>query len=140
MKITLSDLEEFAKKFLEILDREQFTSTESLRDKVGIIYTYSVNTPDFVSVTLRPSNHETLAHTVSYIRPGIGIPIELKINTYLRYSQVILKAEKEIKGYSSFSTDSFGNILQYKILNSSELGKSREELRSLLNLAYIINK
>ena len=75
-----------------------------------------------------------MAYTISYTRLGVGIPIELKINNTLDYSQVIIKANRLIEGYSQFSVDLFENIVQNKILKSSDVSLSKNELVALSKL------
>jgi len=89
---------------------------------------------DFVAFDNRTSNLGTMAYTLSYIRQGAGIPIELKINSVLNYSQVILKSQKSLVGYSAFSVDPFENIIQNKVLKSSDISLSRNELLALSEL------
>jgi len=81
-----------------------------------------------------PSNFGTMAYTISYTKPGAGILIELKINNTLDYSQVIIKLQRLIEGYSPFSRDPFENIIQNKVLKSSDVSLSKKELIVLSKL------
>jgi len=59
------------------------------------------------------------------------LPIEIKINRQLNYTQVIIKAAEVVRGYSPFGGDPYNNIYQNKVLGSSELSNPIEELKGL---------
>lgn len=133
MKITEKEIKEFAKKFLTVLDRGGIVSTEDLENKLESKFTIDKQPQDFISLTLRPS-FGISTYTLSYTRPDLGIPIELIINSFLNYSQIILKVQDNIKGYSQFNTDIYDNIIQNKVILSSDLKLARKELEDLSKL------
>ena len=130
MEISSSEIRNIASMFLGILDRENITSTKRLEESLEREYTLD-QSQDIVTITLRPSNLGTSAYTISYTRSGTGIPIEIKVNPSLKYSQVILKSQEEVKGYYPFGMDIFNNIIQNKVIESSEFERVREELHKL---------
>lgn len=131
MKITKTELRKIAGNFLGLLERENLRTTNDLEARLGERFLINEEAQDFVSITLRPSNLSTQAYIISYIRSQSGIPVELKVNPILDYTQVILKAQDSLEGYSQFGFDAFGNIQQNKVLTSSNFSLAREELREL---------
>ena len=134
MKIDIKDIRIFALGFLKILEKQEVKSASDLEKLLGKQLKVEHQAQDFVAFDNRPSNLGTMAYTLSYIRQGVGIPIELKINSVLNYSQVILKSQKSLVGYSAFSVDPFENIIQNKVLKSSDISLSRNELLALSEL------
>ncbi len=134
MKIKADDIRMFASGFLKILEEQEVKSAQDLERLIGKEFKIEQKESDFLSFTNRPSNLSTMAYTISYIRPGSGIPIELKINSSLNYSQVIIKTQELIEDYTPFSVDTFENIIQYKLLNSSDIYLSIKELIALSKL------
>lgn len=86
---------------------------------------------DFVSFEMRPSNYFTTAYTISYIRHGTGIPIEVRVNFDLEYYTIIIKSKEKIKSYIPFSEDFFGNIIQSKTVPLKDLKYVKKELKNL---------
>ncbi len=134
MKVLPSDLEQIAKNFLSSLDREKINSNVSLKNRMGeTIQLDKYN--DFITFELRPSNFGTQAYTISYTRLNTGIPIELKVNESLDYSQIILKVHKTLEGYFVFAIDPFGSIVQNKVIYTSDFTSVKKELERLCNLS-----
>ncbi len=131
MKITLDMLSMMSKRLLRTLDRAEIRNTLDLRNNIGVKHKVSDDEREFVAVTFRPSNRDTLTYTISYIVPDLGIPLEAKINTVLDYTKIILKAEAELPGYLTFSRDIFGNLQQIKDLHTAGLDIVQRELESL---------
>lgn len=134
MEIQIPETIQIAKDFLKVLEREGIKSTEDLVRKVGQIYNIEKSNPDFIEITNRPSNMNTTTQTISYTRPGTGIPLEVKVNIPLAYSQIMLKTKGNIPGYSPFHIDNSGNIRQSKVISSADLRISISELESLARL------
>ena len=130
MKLSKKDIGAISTEFLELLDKESIFTSEDLERMIGKDINGKIS-GDRLIFDNRPSNLNTMAYTVSYVREGTGIPLELKMNPSLYYSQVILKSQEIIEGYSSFSEDDFGNIMQVKAMGSISLSLSRNELSSL---------
>lgn len=133
MPITIPDLRRISKNFLTILDKEKIMSVNDLEAKLGKEFLSDEDgaVQEYVSILNIPSNQDAMAFTVSYVRPGTGIPIELKINPVLDYSQVIIKAKDMIGGYLPFGSDEFDNIYQSKLIRSSDFSLSIKELKKL---------
>ena len=134
MKININDIRIFASGFLKVLEEQEVKSAADLEKLLGKQLKVEHQEQDFVAFDNRPSNLSTMAYTLSYIQQEAGIPIELKINGVLNYSQVIIKSQKPLAGYSPFSVDSFENIIQNKVLKSSDISLSRNELIALSEL------
>jgi len=94
---------------------------------------------DFVEFEWRPSNLNTLAYAISYIRPGTGIPLGARINPVLDYSQMIIKSVGLIGGYDPFMEDHLGNILQNKVIPTSQFDALIEEFEQLEKLKGTIH-
>ncbi len=88
-----------------------------------------------IFVELRLSQKNTSAYTISYIVPGLGIPLEVKVNRTLMWSMLIIKADLAPAGYQTFSSDSFGNPMHYKQLDSIDISEISRELNVLAQLA-----
>ncbi len=131
MRISLDDIRNIARNFLEVLSREGIQSNGDLEKRIG--ETFSLSSEDFVTIVLRPSDLGTSAYSVSYIRHGTGIPVELRINEKLDYSRVCIKLQERIDGYLPFGSDIFGNIAQDKEIKSSDFSLVIQELRILGN-------
>jgi len=136
MRFPITAIKKTARSFLETLDREKIFATGDLEANLNQIFT-SVGDPlDSVILTLRPSNAGTAAYTISYTRSGTAdIPIELKINPSLDYTQVILKAGEIVGSYEPFAIDLYDNIAQARKMESSDLSHAREELKRLSEMA-----
>jgi len=135
MEIEIGDLRNFASRFLQVLEEQEVKSARDLERLVGTQVMVEQPNGDFVLFENRPSNLSTTAYTISYIRNGLGIPIELKINNVLAYSQIIIKTKLLIRGYSPFAIDPFKNTIQYKRLDSSDFSISKKELAELSRLS-----
>ncbi|MEM2089538.1 MAG: hypothetical protein QXL88_00375 [Candidatus Pacearchaeota archaeon] len=73
----------------------------------------------------------------------MGVPLEIKINEELGYSQIILKADSILPEYTRFPTplvvrDKFGNVRQYKLLLSIDIAQIKLEIEKLTH--YAANK
>lgn len=130
-QLSREDLRDIAKRFLEVIDKEKICSLEDLNKKNGQVFPRRLFPRDFIKIELRPSKQGAHANTISYIIPGIGIPIEARINPSLNYSVMIAKTDSEIPGYIKLTEDNFGNIIQDKFLNSTDFSSIRKELEVL---------
>ncbi len=140
MKIKTDDIRIFASRFLKVLEEQGVKSTQDLEKLIGKEVEIEQQAPDFLSFEKRPSNLSTMAYTISYIKPESGIPIEIKINSELDYSQVIIKTQELIEGYTPFSVDPFENIIQNKLLRSCDISLSIKELIALSKLnKFLLN-
>ena len=130
MKFFKKDIKVISAEFLKLMDKESVFANEDLERMVGKEINGNIS-GDRLVFDNRPSDLGTMAYTVSYVREGTGIPLELKINPSLDYVRVIVKLQDCIFGYDPFSADIFENIIQAKLLKSNDLSLSREELRYL---------
>ncbi|MBM3233621.1 hypothetical protein FJZ19_00835 [Candidatus Pacearchaeota archaeon] len=137
MKIPRERLTEIARTFLQVLDKEKVRDVRDLERLAGQTIPIDGRDFEYFSVSWRPFNLGTRALDASYIiqhKPneiGGGIPLCLKINCSLGYSQIIVKTLAEIEGYLVFNEDPFGNKVQMMLVESIELQKAREEIERL---------
>lgn len=132
MLITKDKFNQIASNLLDFLDKESIKDISDLEELIDKEFQINVETKEFIEIALRPSNLGTLAHTISYIWPGAGIPIEARINLDLDYSQIIVKLDKiELPGYNKCATDPFGNTIHYKIIHQASLDAIKSELQNL---------
>ncbi len=137
MKISFKDLGKIAGNFLYLMEKEGIEKTEDLEKRIGTTIKLE-KSEDFVLITTRPSNHNTLAYTISYHCPSLGIPLELKINKEKEYSQVFIKSGKELKNYKTFHFDSYQNYMQNKICMTSNFSNLKKELEKLKGICEMV--
>lgn len=130
MKLTRNDISSAALQILHFCDAHEVKSTADLQKLVGTPWSCDPLT-HIITLTYRPSEHATQALTLSYLWPGVGIPIEARINPAFRYSRIILKAGELFDEYRAFDLDSFCNIVQMLTLPSSEYADVKHELEEL---------
>ena len=134
MKISREFIAERARKLIEALQEARISSLSDLESLIDTEIQINAEENERVEFSLRSSNFNTQAYTVSYIIHGLGIPLEFKINPSLQYSQVIVKCHSLIEGYSPFAQDQQGNIAQNKIIPSNSLYQVKLELTSLARI------
>lgn len=128
MSISIGSLKRIVQDFLRVLDEQKLTSVPELERAVN--EGFSGRQGD-VAVTNRPSNFGTRAITIRYILQREGIPVEIKINRELQYSQIVLKADERINGYRPFATDRFYNVAQNKVMKTTDFDEIKKELMAL---------
>ncbi len=132
MKITEKRIKQVAKNLVELLDEEKVHSAEDLEKLLGKRIFVRGSQLDYVEVAFRPSNFGTSALTISYTAPYVeGIPLEIRINSSLNYSQIILKMRRKIEGYSIFERDLYGNMAQNKLIQSANWQDVIKEITKL---------
>jgi|SRR3989344_1795984 len=136
MKISLEELSKIAENFLNLMKKEGIEKTDDLEKRIGTTIKLE-KSQDFIVITTRPSNYGTLAHTISYHRPDLGIPLELKINNQLGYSQIFIKLEKKLRNYNTFSLDRYNNFMQNKLIKPLHFLEIIEELEKICDICKI---
>ena len=121
-------IRKYSKRILNLMDEQGINSGKSLEDRIGI---YPMDNKGKIIIELRPSNSDTVAHTISYIDYNNGIPIELRVNYELGYSTIILKSDYLVEGFELFERDAFGNFMQYRKIKETEISEIRGELEKL---------
>lgn len=109
--VSLDEVRAGATEICLMCGREGISSISDLERYLGKSFTMGQARID---VDKRPSQKGTSALTISYIIPGKGIPVELRINSKLRYSLLIVKSQMELRGYNPDFYDPFGNLAQSK--------------------------
>lgn len=131
MSISKERFKGIAETFLAILEREGISSLQGLERKLGGDFALGTDCNDHLSLESRPSNQGTVAYTLSYIAPGLGIPIEVRINPALGNSTLIIKAGYVFQTYWVFAEDLNDNLIQYKTIDSIAFPQIVEELTAL---------
>jgi hypothetical protein len=129
MKIYPTDIVQASSELLKIIEKEKIETIEDLKGMMGKSIT--INPKDSIQFRKSPSNFGTTAYTTSYVRLGAGIPLEFKVNTRLDYTQIILKAQTNIKPYETFAIDPFNNKVQNRVIEPANLNIVKEELKRL---------
>lgn len=131
MKISRDELGKIAQNVLDSLEREGINSISDFKAKIGKKTDTPLNNSDKISFELCPSNDETQAYTLSYIREGTGIPVEIRINPKRGYTRIILKTARKLKGYEPFRYDIFNNLMQERVLQGTGISQVKAELKEL---------
>ena len=131
--ISRGQLGTYAHSLLDFLEEKNITQIERLEQMMDAEYAVGEN-DEYIHLHQRPSNGGTFTYTISYMVSEVGIPIEVKLNSQLGYSQVIVKGDFTLREYEIFARDAFGNKIQNKRVGSTDLSEIREEIRHLANL------
>lgn len=132
MLISKLHLKKYIENFLEVLNRENILSIFDIEKKLNERFEVQEDSTHFVSIGLIPSNLGTGAYTISYNVTLVGIPVEIKLNQELRYSMIIVKSSEEIYGYSIFAQDPNKNLVQNKVMDTTDLTKIKKELEDIV--------
>ncbi|MEK6906585.1 MAG: hypothetical protein AABW81_03115 [Nanoarchaeota archaeon] len=137
MKISSTDLKKISREFLTVLEAENIQTVGDLDSRVGtsVLINDSEKYKSHVSFARKDSIHDTFAYVVSYNSPDYGMALEVKINTALKYSKVILKLDGVLNGYKPYFTDRIGNRFQMKRIDCfcpKEVMKELRKLESIL--------
>ena len=137
MKITRERLAEISRTFIEVLANANVSDLKSLEALAGKTFSISGKENEYLDVEWKPSTYGTKAIDASYIihhRDGKiegGIPLDVKVNNSAGYSMIILKAAENIKEYSPFGSDSFGNIFQSQTNTTTDLNEILDKIRKI---------
>ena len=123
------EISEYSRRILNLMDEQGINSRESFEERIGI---YPMNDEERIIIELRPSNSGIVTHTISYIDHKNGIPIELRVNYELGYSTILLKTDHLSDGFELFGDDAFGNFMQYKKIEETDIPKIRKKLEKLV--------
>ena len=123
-------LGDIAASLIAFLKSKGIDNFESLQEKLNQRFSLD-ETSRFVDISLRSSDQLTNEFVISYVIPGAGIPIETRSNIDLGYQHIILKCFNEVKGYTPFTKDYYGNTIQQKVLMTSDFRAVRNELGRL---------
>ena len=132
MEITREHLREAADAVLRFFEKKNITSLQDIA-RINYILHVVDGAKGTIYVQKIPSNLGTIAQAVSYVLPcDNDVPIDIKMNKELDYSQVILKTILLIPDYKLFSEDRFGNMRQFKMIHSTNLADVIIELEKLV--------
>ena len=130
-RITREDLQGIASSVFDFLKVKSLNSQADLRKFIEEHPLYGKPTSEGIYIRLRPSNQRTTACVISYFKPVLEIPLEIRLNFPLDYSIVMVKTFFPFSEYEPFSRDSFGNISQYKRLVLADLSLVQFELEAI---------
>lgn len=137
MSVQPKDLKRIARSFLNIMERADVISLLDLEGVSEKTFPIEGKTNEYVSVSFTPSSNQIRAYTksptLSYIIEGTGIPLEVKINSFEGYSKIIVKTQISIPDYYPFAVDRYGNIVQNKKIDSTDISEVRKELEKLIS-------
>lgn len=128
MELSKEYIQKMAMSLNKIFDDNRMSKTSDFDSMFG--KKIGMEGGESVTFEYRPSNSNTLAYVVSLHKEGVGIPIELRININLGYTNVILKSLHVFEGYSEFAHLNNG-IVQFKRIESPELSKVKDEISRL---------
>ena len=120
-----------SEEFLRILWEKGINSHIDLERMLGESF---ATERGFIQLEERPSGvgiiPTDIAHTMSYIIEGLGIPIEVRMNPISKYSTITVKSIDDIEGYAPLLYDDFGNLIQTSRFDFSfdEIKKRLENL------------
>ena len=129
MKIPRTKINESAEVLLSVMEREDLYNLEPYGEPIRT-FTVEDSPDEFIEAQIRPSNAGTVAYTVSYVVEGVGIPLEVKINSSLGYTKFIVKSSDSFEGYNSFASDG-DNVAQDKTITSCDPSSIKRELEFL---------
>ena len=129
MKIPRTKINESAEVLLSVMEREDLYNLELYRAPLRT-FTVEDSPDEFIEAQIRLSNAGTVAYTVSYVVEGVGIPLEVKINSSLGYTKFIVKSSDSFEGYNSFVSDG-DNVTQDKTITSCDPSSIKRELEFL---------
>lgn len=132
MRVTKSMLKHIANNFINTIEKQGLDSLKSL--EANLENEMHISESEYIMIELRPSNLGTTTFTISYIAPGTGIPLEVKINDILHYSKIVLKSTYKVNGYEPFSIDKIRNVVQAKTLPSIDIKDIKRELKYLAEM------
>ena len=128
--ITKEDLARAAGKLLDFLNQNAEFIYRNVPAEQNILL--DKKTQEQIMTETRPSNIGTKAYILSYVMPGRGIVLELKINKELGYSKIIAKGDFNLKDYNQFTSDAFNNIIQSKDMKTTDISYLKSELEKLI--------
>lgn len=137
-KVTREYLSKAAGGMLNFLKGQKIESVKDLNNLIEKEFPINKENNEMIMTALRPSELGTKAYTISYIAKGDeknynkGVVLDLKINTEMGYSMIILKNQSQLAGYSLFALDPFGNIIQTKRITTIDISKIKSELSDLI--------
>lgn len=129
--MTQKDIKEIASNLLFFLNSASLDSYEKIERQIGPHH-FPID-GETLEILFRPSNQTTQALTLSYIKEGYGVPLEVRMNKSLGYSLVVVKLNEYLTGYKPMAIDCFGNVVQTKRLETLFV-PVKEELISLSEL------
>jgi len=133
MKTTKAMLRINAERFLDKLKEEKVDSIETALKLVDQRIGISETLPDYIDISLTPSNHGTNALKLSYGSSEFeGNPIELIVNQQLGYRQTVLRCVEPVRGYGFYGADRFGNIHQFRKVDEPGWKEVMHDLEELI--------
>ena len=90
---------------------------------------------EFIEVKKRPggmsSQPSSYVYTISYVKKGYGIILEVRVNSEENYSRFIVKMNNSISGYRKFAADRNGNVIQERVIQSVAIESVYQGLKDL---------
>lgn len=135
MTITKAKIKEFAKEFLNILNKANINSNKDVFDKIynnDLKHRLNKNREDFVQISECQSDG-TVAQVLGYKNHGVT-PIEIEINHQKSYNKLKIRCSTILDGYGIDETCSSGDYLQVKETKPADFPRAKDEVRGLAEL------
>jgi len=126
--ITPEKLGKIAKDILNFLEKEEINSIQNLEGRLGEFFGVGERGDILIESKISGPKED---YTINYINYELGIPFEIRMNSYTSNSKIIVKTNKELDNYESRGSDSFGNIIQEKSMKKCPISEIKKELRKL---------
>ena len=118
---------------LGVMNEKQMNSLEELEKwEDNRFIPNSKRKHEYIKISKKSLKGETPSLILSYIVEGTGIPLEIKINQESGCSRITLKFNGTLGAYSPFMQDIYGNTIQERILNTTNVQEVKAHLRDLL--------
>jgi hypothetical protein len=131
------DLKRIVKDFLKIMERDEVVGLLEYEQPEKKFFIEG-RQDEYVSVDFRPSSRSKKAYAkspmLSYVGSNGVIVLEVRINSYEKYSRIMFRTTFLVPGYEQFAVDEFGNTVQDKKIESTDIFVVKKELNDLLNL------
>ena len=127
---------DIADRLLGFIERGNISSVLDLEARLNERYDVESHSGEFITIEKNAGGRSSpipncWVYTIDYVVEGKGIPIELRVNANEGYSKVIVKFAGTVETYSTIIRDDYGNIIQAKNVESTDILHLKKELIAL---------
>lgn len=135
-QIRPQEVMEIADRLLFFIDSRMISYVADLEARLDERANVEGYPGEFITIQKTPGGRsspipDSWVYTVDYVVEGKGVPIELRINAIQDYSMLIVKFAGTAETYRQFTRDDYGNIIQTKNIESTDMVNLKNELRAL---------
>ena len=136
MIIQRKDLRTMAANFLATIEREDISTLDELQGRLNERISVDEDKRAFILIEYSHPPLGTPCIALSYVLPDVvGIPIEFRLRGRRSpESHAIVKCSNQVPSYTARGEDTFGNLIQNKVLSYIEFSGILKELELLRNL------